>query len=224
LGSNAETCDLETLMSEIYSNQGQARVHMDKFGVKYETFKEGMLEPRMITRDNVDYIAFMNHGMLGIYDGANPQAIREYGFNGDGSENHKYYFKDRPDESKIHAFAKLLGSYNATYNKYGGLLYQVDAFVPTTQNYINMFRASRFENTEFVSNSIAAFADIALDFKDVYKQTNTLNVSFTGTYLSADIDISSWPLAWKYDLKYGSGLNETKTDYILLNAIINEMY
>jgi hypothetical protein len=220
------TSGLDTVVNTAYTNIGQAKLHMDKYGVKYSKFSESMLDPVEKNLQDVDVIAYLNHRPLKIYDGANPQYLYGEGdFHVDGSEAHRYYFRDNPNESKIHAYAKLLQPYEATYNKYGGAFCGTGATtVPTTQNYINMFYCDKQEGTGWKGNSIAGFSDIALLFNGVWKQTNTLNVSWTGTYLSADIDTSTWPLAMWENLKYGTGLDETKTDNILINAIISDMF
>jgi hypothetical protein len=216
--------DIEAYVNSWYSNNGLARLHMDKFGVKYQPFKESMLEAREIKVHDPDAIAFFNHCPFAIYDGANPQLITYKKFDADGSEDHPYYFKDSPNESKIHAYAKLLHQYNATYNKYGGLLFYGNSAVPTTQNYTNTFIAGKYENSEFLGQSVGGSKNLHKLFFSTYKQTNTLNVSFTGTYLSGDLDSTTWPLAVDLDLKYGKGLDETKTDMIMVRQAISDMF
>jgi hypothetical protein len=218
--------NLDALIQTCYTNIGQAKLYMDKFGVKYKTFSESDLEPiekKLFPIDD-DLIAYFNHMVPIIYDGANPQAITHYPFSADNSESHRYYFRNDPNDSKIHAYAKLLHAYNATYNKYGGLFYQGATQIPTTQNYVNALYCDKQESTGWKGNSIAGFSPVFSLSHPLYKQTNTLNVSYTGTYLSADIDLTQWPLAIQHDLKYGSGLNETKTDNIFLNQIIKDMF
>jgi hypothetical protein len=216
--------NLDTIINTVYTNLGQAKLHMDKFGVKYSKFSIGMLDSveKDMRKLDDDLIAWFCHAYPEIYDGANPQSLRKYSFSADNSENHRYYFRNSPNDSDIHAYAKLLDEYNATYNQYGGLLSTI--VVPTTQGYVDALYCDKAEDTGFKGNSAAGFFHLIRKYYGVYKQTNTFNISTTGTYLAADVDISTWPTAIDFDLKHGSGLNETKTDNILINALIRDMF
>lgn len=218
---------LEGYISTWMQNQGAAKIHCDKLGIKLVPFKASMLDAKMIS-DFYDpnMIAYFNHAPFCVYKAGD--AVYRIGgypaFSADGSEARPYYFKDSPNESKIHAYAKLFDGYNLTYNKYGGLFYNTTA--PNTGDYVNAFLARKTESSEFLGTSIRSNNMIPWFTKYLWmwKNTAVLNMSLTGTYLSADFDITYWPYADDGDLWSGAGLNENRSDSILIAQAIQDTF
>lgn len=207
---------INTLISSVYSNQGEAKMHMDKFKIKYKTWPGiDALKPRELRIADTDSIAYLSHMNL-CYRGIAAAKISPpaYGFDADGSENHRYYFKDSPNESVINVLAKLLEPYDATYNQYGGLL--ANAAITTSQNDAGM-SAKLTESSEFLGTTIYNNLDFLLNVKAIWDQTDDINIELTGSD-PTNADISGfWPLASQLDLKYAKGMDETRTDNVLLN-------
>jgi hypothetical protein len=150
--------------------------------------------------------------------------LKLYPFDADASENHRWFFKDTPNESRINAYAKLLHTYNETYNKYGGLLNSLS--VSTTRGDVNALICKKTESSEMLAAEpiSGVWHHWFSKHYATYCQTNTLNSSLTGTFQAADVDITEWPYALDHDLYYATGLNELRSDSILLRAIIEDLF
>jgi hypothetical protein len=205
---------LNSYVETIRSNQGEAKMHMDKFGIKYSTWDQSLLEARELTINDIDAIAYFQHAYLMINNTTgSPQYYKPQSIDlgQDGGEDYKYYFADNPNESVINVLAKLFHTREATYNKYGGTFVNYE---DPGGNSDMCVQCKYTESTEFLANTVLNNFDILSQFRAFWEQTDTLNVSLTGTGISND-DYPTWLTALLKDLKYGSGLDENRSDAVL---------
>jgi hypothetical protein len=224
------------LIDTLQGNLSKAEKFMNFFGIPTEKVNVSDFDYQVVecTEKNISpkEISWYAHGRFTIYDVGAERAIEPpSGFSADGSESFAWYVKhigegrggkiSSLNDEMMNVLIRLFYSRNATYNKYGGLFTTAQ---PTTQNYVNYVRCDQDEASEIIGNSVAAFYPEIRNFRSLYKQTNTLNVSLTGTYLTADIDLSTWPLEYELDLKYGTlaaDAGETLLDGILIAYMID---
>lgn len=218
----------------IYAQQGQAKRHMDKFGIKYSKFDVSLLTPREIDQNHPDAIAWFNHAPLTIagsgvagycpggYDAAGD--VVAGGIFGTGGlfytgahSNVAYFFKDNPNESVIHVLAPLLDMYHATNNPYGWM-FNPGTFISTTAKDTGL-KASQVEASEFLGADASEMTFSVTKYLALYTQTNLIDLSYTGTNI-AETDIAEWPLAATLDLKYGRGLSQNVIDNALLRQLM----
>lgn len=207
---------IQSYITNIGSNQGQMKRHMDKFGFKYVSFTPDMLDMRIINPDHPDALAWFNHAPLSITGSGKsaywPQtdgvAVGTYYYPGsiylNAHNTTRYYFRDNPNESMIHVLAPCLEYYESTYAKYGGLFRTgVSSLLCTTADTFGL-SASQVESSEFlrISSTNAYFA--LKKFFALYNSSHTLiYVELGGTNI-AEVKITDYDLAHDIDLKYGT--------------------
>lgn len=113
---------IQTLLGTAYTNKGLAKIHMDKYGVLYDTFDpKDYMVPRTISVESPEALELMQSYPLKYYTNA---ATVKYPFgNLTYATNHsgfKYYFMERP-QTPWFAVSRMLQPYtDADHNKYGG--------------------------------------------------------------------------------------------------------
>lgn len=190
--------DLQTLLATLRTNIGKTIKYCNMFGVPVTQFKVSDMEKPYTVYKGLDHPAldvFFAQNRIMIRDGTanNRQLYPTYN---ETTENMRFIFKEKPDEVQdMYIIMKLLyWAYNATYNKYGGAL---TMSVGTTQDCLNFMNIYQDDTTQGAANGfnpLGAGDDGVLyylfRFAAMYEQTNVLNLSITGTYLSGDNDVS----------------------------------
>lgn len=223
----AAAATVKGLIQTYIAEQGEMRLHCQKFGIKISKFSESWLDARELTFEHPDALAYFNHAGLNYRGGAADKTVfRTYPFQDDVSEGGKWWFYNDPNETKLNYLAKLFETYNATYNKYGGLL-NLGVYTTTQDDWA--VRAKYTEGTEFLATTILEQIDIWLNFNAAWCQVNTLNIELTGTDITnGDINLAnsgiSWPFATIRNAKYGVGLDEVASDNVLINYLIELMF
>jgi hypothetical protein len=217
--------NLQSYRTLIRSNNGTAKLHMDKFGVKYTPFKSNMVtEFKTLRLWDVDALAYLNHSRLNVSTASAyyPTGIN-YSADADTAKTIKFFFKDNPNESVLHYILPMLNCpYNGTHNQYGGLL--ASSELTTTAGDIAMV-AKYTEETEFLASAITSKTNLVSKFLAAYDQTDVLNISLTGTdHGGLNTDQTIWSLGWMYGLKYGTGLSGGQLENVLLQYIISKMF
>ena len=218
------TTALDALIVTLKANLTKALKFMNFFGIPGKPLDSTMLEYKVKTTFDDDLIAYFGNVGFKVYDGANPQPIVPTGqLNGTDASHkaHRWWFKSggSPNDSEINDLAKLFWDYHATQNKYGGLF---EFTCPTTQGYMTILRCDESEATELIGGStISGYPQYFLMYDCVWRQTDTLNVSMTGTYLAADVDVAVNPIFHNKGLKFYTGRSLVHVDGILLMWLAN---
>ena len=208
--------EAQAFVVEWSSNNALAKIHMDKFGIDYETWRPELVfdMPELQLHDVkvLDYFAVMP---IYVRDGSTTRQVGDYDIDaGTGWEALEWYCVNDPNESPLKSYLPLFCSYESTNNPYGGILCSIDCKL--TQNYTNMIQC-KYANTDGSYTELVIGAEITFVsmYRAMWKQTNTLNWTITGSYLSGEYDATSWPLAEIFDMKYGTGLSKSLLEGIL---------
>jgi hypothetical protein len=225
-GPYGASASLKTLILALHSEQGECKLHCEKFGIKKSKWNNEWFEPVEKSIDDLDAIPYFNFSPVAYRGGAADQnRYPLYPFNADASESNQYWFKNDPNESKLNYLAKLFHGYNATYNKYGGIF---GPLYSTSQDDW-AFCANYTESSEFLQTDLISQIEVAMLFKALWQQTNVINIELSGTDVSNyDINYTnagiSWPLATQRGLKYGNGLDEAASDNVLISYLMELMF
>lgn len=228
----AAASTIKDLVKSAIAEQGESRLHCQKFGIKTVKFSDAFLdaEERMLkTKDLSDEsISFFNFNPLCYRALAADKMIYPlYPFHADTSETKKWWSTTGdPNNAKMNYLAKLLHEYNATYNQWGGAM-SGPLYTTTQDDWC--IRAKYTESAEFLADEIVTYIEVFMKFAAAWQQTNTVNIELTGTDVSNyDINLANsgltWPLATELDLKSGSGIDETASDETLISYLIELMY
>lgn len=223
------SASIVTLVNLVWAEQGEFKNHCQKFGIKTVKFSSEWLKPRIISPNSKDGLAYFQHAMWHMRNGANTTDLDYmplYPFNADGSEAKKWWFYDDPNESELNYLAKLYQPYEGTYNKYGGALAQ--SFVKAAAN-IAGFGCKFTEGTAMTARTLAQIFDIAMEFLTVWENAGNLNLELTGLGpTNFDIDLNnvqfSWARSAKEALYYGTGIDEQSSDQTLISFLIGLMF
>jgi hypothetical protein len=215
--------ECQAFITEWAANNAEAKIHMDKFGIKYEVwdFEKVCGNAPELPVNDPKVISFFSMIEIFVNDGASVHRMV-----GDVSKStgtdwtaYQYWFKDNPsEECKLEMFDLLFHNYDATNNPYGGIMYAV--FAKDAQDYVNFVKCKYSNTGAFTEISIENIPTIILKFRSVWGQTNTLNITMTGTYLSAEKDITRWPLAEDNKLMRGTGLTKSVQEGVLKQYLI----
>lgn len=219
------TTSFAALLAALKADIGKAIKFFNFFGIPTVPFDAKMLEYRVIeVADRLPYEleVWFGNGTWSIYDGANPQEVMPTGPFYAAQTTHKWWVRHEKDkvgslnDDVMNIWIRNLCKYNGTYNKYGGAF---SLTTPTTQNYPSMLRCDQDEATEMISSTVAGFTQQILLYFSSYCQSNTFNVSLTGTYGGGDVDITVWPYANTHGLKYANVNSYVENDGILLKYL-----
>lgn len=206
--------NVQSYNSDWAQNNALAKLHMDKFGIKYHKFSDSDIpEAPEVSTSSSKAIAYFNHMPLVVRDAANDQPIYPYASIAGTATwtGILYYFKENPDEDPLHILLPILvNAYHVDNNPYGGML--SFRYCTDTQNHVCIVSSS-YTNTSTWTSALEY--EIVFYFLATYKQTNTFNVSLTGTYRTADSDYSGWLWAIMNGCAYGTGLTKTSIENIL---------
>jgi hypothetical protein len=225
------------LGSYVYTYNGESKIYMDKFGVKYKELKSSDLtKPLTMYKGwrHPEVLAFLCHSSYHIYDNASIHLISPDGVYANDAiaadhASRKFYFVDKPDEAPYHLFTPLLNEYNADKNKYGWLDENIYHYSGGDDDDNSFEKAKYLEDTSFTGGTNTSMWYILKQFAATYQQSaghslgdtsGFLNLSLTGSKLAADIDIGNWPLAMEMDCFYGTGLTKSVIENALLNYCI----
>ena len=217
--------DLEAARGLLRVNLGNYVTHAKKFGLKSGAWRDPVKPTEKDTSD-VDVIAFFNNARFNFYD--DTPAVDEVDINGgfpggDLVNNyllHEYYFKDNPNESKIHAFAPWFGTYDGTNNPYGGVI-GVTSTAAVLYN-ISSMNVAQYGAAVVIGNMTNTSAKVLMMLhKCSYDNVaDTFHVAITGTNITAirgQDDV--WPLAYANKLFYANNRTAAATNNDLLNLI-----
>ena len=219
--------DLQAMRTLLRVNLGNFTTHAKKFGLKVGAFRDPVKPTEKIC-DDPDVIAFFNHAYWYVYDDGTvtDQVCKPNGGFGGGNITtdwtlHEYMFKDEPNESLIHVLAPWFGIYDATNNKYGGVI--ISDMGAVAEYYINMKTvAFHGDNVAEVDLGMGVIADTVIGlFKATYdNRTAAVSTSITGTNLTADKGMDdSWPLATFNRLYMGTGRGIVEAQDDLINFL-----
>lgn len=225
------TTTIQGYIDSLSAVQGQAKRHMDKFGIKYTKFSPEMLDMRIIDPTHPDAIAWFSNvpvclsgsGKSGYWPQSDGVAVATYYYPGamylGSHSDFKYYFISDPNESKINVLAPIFDRYDATNNKYGQLFdTAVGGTLCSTGDTFGV-SASQVEATEFLRISSSDGYFILKKFRALYNSAHDLvRVQLNGTNISA-VDITDYDLAHDIDLKYGTGLSKNVIEQSLLQYL-----
>ena len=218
--------EAQVFIAEWASNNSLAKVHMDKFGIKYETWTVSMCEDAPEKNyDDPDVIAWAFAMPMSIYQSGD-HSVYPDGVNLAGTATwttKRHYFKEDPNESKLDAYAPLFFGYHATNNPYGGILSAYE--LGTTNNDINMSRCDYHEDTAYTSTNLEESA-VGWLFR-AFCESGTLSnlaLSWTGAFMSTDDDLDVQIISEALGLKYGTGTTKTTLEGILKLALIQVMF
>ena len=224
-----DLADLEAARSILKAHLGNATTHAKKFGMKFGTWRDPV-KPTVKTLTDPDVLAYFNHSSV-YYTDQDPVAIELWpngGFHGDNSTtdytNTEYLFKDTPNESALHVLASFFGTYDATHNKYGGLI--LTAAAAATEYYTNMSHCSQHGTATSKINFNDEYSArlMMMLFKattDNNVQDGEFSIAFYGASFTA---IKATTDCWMLDLLngglfMGKSRGKTETDNDLLNYI-----
>lgn len=222
------SASIHTLITAVWAEQGELRMHCKKFGIKTSKFTSDWLVPREIRLDHVDALAYFQHGALNVRDSIatnDKQYFAAFGIHGDGAEARKWWFYDNPNESVLNYLAPLFYSYEAEFNMYGGLLSAT--LLPTGADSFAL--CGKFTATELVSKDIIEVIEIWMLFLAAWEQVDVINIELTGTAISNfDISVANAGITWLRsafgDIWYGTGIDEISIKHTLLSYLQELMF
>jgi hypothetical protein len=215
--------EMEAFTTEWAANNALARLHMDKFGISYSEFKSEMVfSVPEISPSDVKAMAYFNHMPYKIRGDGATYTLWPVVDMSDGTNWNTIplYFKDSPGEAPLRALAPLFHGYHADNNQYGGIL--SGRMTAATQNYISVMSSSYDNTSTWTCGDWGD--DFPLFFLASYKMTNVYNVSITGTYRTADTDLTMWLWASMNGFLYATGLGKTAWEDILKTYCIQACY
>jgi len=201
----------------------KAEKYMNFFGLGLEPFSASILDYSEKNSFDDDLIAWFGHGHFAIYDGAAQQQIRPAAsYTSADRSTAKYWFRNggSPNDSILHILMPTaMLPYDAN-NPYGGLFTLV---APTTQGYASVFKCDEAEDTELICASTlgAGYISYFYMYDALYRQTNTLNLSITGTYLADDNDMALNLKMIQEDCKYYNGITNSMMNNNLVYWMID---
>jgi hypothetical protein len=215
--------DLQAMRALMKTNYGNYLTHAKKFGMGTSKWRDPV-KPMITDTNDVDIIALLNHIHLKYYDNqpAHVEWIPNGGFTGsnltDDYNLTEYFFKNSPNESPIHVLAPWFGTYDATNNKYGGLILEMVA--SAAEYYINVASVAQHGNNiapkalaSPVANAMLNLVKCMSDNEDAQFILQISGTNFTAVQQAAD----SWPLAVTENLLFGKNRGATETNDDLLN-------
>jgi hypothetical protein len=242
--SDKKVSEVDTFLADyVYAYNGESKLYMDKFGVRYKTLSDEDLTklPRLIHGvNNPEMLAFFNHSSFKVYDNAaehiiTPDGVYDQDANGGEHTTRKFYFLDKPDEAIYHVLTPLLNEYDATNNKYGILDIDGCIYCGTDDDDVSFCYAKYLESTNFTGGTATILYKTAMLqlYLALYEQgaghslgdtSGFMNQSLTGSKLTADIDQTVWPLAVRNGAFYGTGLSQAVIENALLNYCISKAF
>jgi hypothetical protein len=220
--------EMEAFILEWSQKMAQAKLHMDKFGIKYSVWNSSIIEdaPELPWND-IKALQYFSMKPIKVRAASNDYTLYP---DDDISTTATwtsliYYFKNSIDEeSALYALLPLFHPYNATYNPYGGILSGPGMNVQSTQTKIAIIKSAYNNTSTFECRYIETYPTLTMLFRCMWKQTDTVNISITGSYLTGDNDMSQWPISTLCNLKYGTGLTKTTIEGILKRYLIKNMF
>ena len=220
--------ELEVYKTAIMANQLLAVNYMNKFGVKFSSFNRSMIEgAQEFTLNSPRALQYFGHTQLHYYDAAAIVPLVPTGDieAADGVATRKYWFVKDPNEDLFHALVPFLYGYVVTDNQYGGIFdeYTCDA----SDNRIGVPSCEKTNSTTWNNQMIydPEEVQIAMLWYGAWTQTNTFNVSLTGTSLAAETDIINWPLAFINNAKYATLIHSDEMkDGVLIGYLDKHMF
>jgi hypothetical protein len=189
--------DWQTVLSTCKTNVGKMKKYCNMFGIPLVPFKISDFEkPYTVFKGWNDPFLdiYLQQMSVVVRDGSPADRTIDNATYRYNTEYWKMLFKDNPNEAvEAHIMSKLMAGYDATYNLWGS---GGNYFCGTAQDDTNFCRISQDESSQGAANgfnpsavSLDSHTQILAAFDAMYEQTNTLNISITGTYLSGDNDI-----------------------------------
>jgi hypothetical protein len=195
----------------ILTNMGLAKLHMDKFGIKYTPFSKSMLEPTELSLSDDLAIAHLSFSDITIwetgdatYHCTNPsgQFETEADF-----QNAKYYFKSDPTCDLFRIINLIYGTYAATYNIYSGITVGCEP-KNTTGNMGAVkaaFTDAAFTNLHAITDANIFAYFLALWRGDETDQTHLITKVDGSAVTAGAMTYAFWPMIMAYDLWCNSG-------------------
>lgn len=129
-------------------NQGKAKLHMDKFGIKHTPFKRSMIEPSpaIAIGDPLGIAYFTQYPLKYAAGSASyteiQQSTADLSTAAASFTNRRYVWRGDKPTCELYPIVNLLfGAYDATYNIYGG--WTTPATPYDSQGYFNLARIAR---------------------------------------------------------------------------------
>ena len=216
--------DYEAMRSLLRVNLGGFITHSKKYGLKNGTMPT-LKAPVIKTLSDPDVIAYFNHAYFGWYDNQPAtQAVNPNG--GFGGANLtteytgvEYFFKDTPNESKIHLFGPWFGIGDATNNPYGG---QISHGAAAAAEYrLNMSCCAQHGAALDPTQTLVTSGHIIQLFKAYWDSNSAVfKPLLSGTNFTASQNIGqTWPLALHNNCFIGTNRRATPTNNDLLNFV-----
>lgn len=222
--------DWVTNIAVLTTNAGKLKKYCNMFGIPLVKFSAKMMDhPYTVYNswDNLDLDIWSSTQRFSIYDGG---AINQmYPLYNQSTTHWALYFKNNPDEAyERHILNKFCLPYDASYNKWGGLMSIKNSTAIDGTNIVSIFQddnsqgaANGFSPIEVVT-SPTEITKILFRLAGAYQQTNTLNATITGTELAAatyDVTESLYH-HWRGFKKYGLFKN-TLFDNVIVEWFAN---
>jgi hypothetical protein len=226
-----DLADLEAMRNLLRANWGNMLTHAKKFGLKLGKWRDPV-KPTERNLNDVDVIALFNHMHFKWCDDGT-DGVQEYGPNGgfDGANlttdytGTAFYFKDTPNESKIHVLAPFFGTYDATNNPYGGVI--LERSPTATEYYVNMKQLSQ-HGTDIYEASLEGAQSLGVRLilqcikavMDNAVEDGDFNICIVGANLTADVGLDdAWVLGIVNQLYKGNNRGATETNNDIINFI-----
>ena len=216
--------DYQAIRDLMRVNLGGFITHSKKYGLKNGTMP-ALHAPVIKTLNDSDVMAFFNHCHFMFYDNTPGQqrVNPDGGFMGTNLTTTytgvHYFFKDTPNESKLHVLAPWFGIYDITNNPYGGLIITGNA--SAVEYRANFDLTAQHGVAAGVNGSIATHSEIIQMFKAFWDGNSAIfECELTGTNMTADQQVvDHWPLALHNNAFYGTNRPAVATNNDLLNFI-----
>jgi hypothetical protein len=191
---------LDALIAALQTDYVKTERFCNQFGIKLEPFKYEDLQYKNINSTDPYLVPFWGSGYVTMRS-TSQQNIYSNPLSNSNSKDHKFWFEHgkSPNDYPLHNIMRLTYPREADYNPYGGMIARLDV---TQDGQMNILRGAETA-TELLSSSVAGMYDVVRRFYGSWQQTNTLNISVTGTY-TTETDITLWPYAVDNNLKYYS--------------------
>ena len=216
--------DWQANIATLITNSGKFAKYCNMFGVPIKRFEAGMLDkPYTVypSWDNLNLDIWLTQASFETRDGGADRIMVPNGW-ASSSSSYRFIFKDKPDEAyEQHMLNKITEPYDATNNLYGGLFVN---YIATAQNSVNIVKIYQDDASQGAANGFdpKSFEEddvemLLMRFAATYGQTDTINVTITGTYLVAQTYDIAIPLYhyWRGFKKYGLLTNPALTNNVV---------
>ena len=217
--------DLEAMRALLRVNLGGFETHCLKYGMGKGTWSDPK-KPRILTWDDVDVIAYLNHIHFVFYDNvpAQQEVYPDGGMIGTNLTTNytlvEYFFKSDPNESAFHVLTPWFGIYNGTNNPYGGIVKHRDA--SAAEYKINALTVAHHGTSMTTVNLVDKNAHVFLAHMKAYDDGSSVlfRVNNDGTNFTAAQHVGgAWKLAVDQYLLMGYNRGATETSNDLLNYL-----